>query len=427
MISIFPAIVPWQRATEDLGSTNSSCRPALARFERLAAAVAVVSWFLLVVPTAAQAAAFEHQSETSESQVLAAVAPSPSPSKEELERLKLEQEIVKLENENEQATSAWSWVLQLAPLVTVLVGVVTVALAFWKQSHDLVLSRNAAEETAIKARDELARQKKTDAEAAEKIRLGRFDESLSRISAQLASENRGLALNGAAALGIFTKPLYADLHVDLLTIVLANLKQSPERAVADLLRTHLASVLASIFKGPARSDLPTTVDLSHLDLYQLDIEGLRFPPETAVDLAFSTLKAANFTEIVMKRARGYDITLDSARFSRSVLDESRFNHAKANKTPVNFHEASLISATFDDSQLPRAEFQRARLQGAKFRRADLRGARFEAATMADAYFQGAMLDEAALRSIAKSAGDWRAAHFDAAVRQRLQQISEQQT
>lgn len=417
-------------------TTSRSCRQPATRprrgvphleWGRVGVLGAIVAWatiFLLAAPAAA-ATMPEHRVVLTSSQQFAA-DPTPAPSKEELERLKLEQEIIKLEQENQLASSPWNWVLQLAPLVTVVVGAVTVALAFWKQSHELAVARTASEEKAAEARAELARQKQLDIEAAEKSRLGRFDESLTRISVQLASENRGLALNGAAALGIFAKPLYADLHIDLLTIILANLKQSPERAVADLLRAHLASVLVSIYANPSREDLPKRVDLSHLDLYQLDIEGLRFPPGTSVDLGFSTLKGANLSGVVMKRARGYEATLDAARFSRSTLDESRFNHAKAELKPVSFHDASLVSATFDDALLPGAEFQQARLQGAKFRRADLRHARFEEARMADAYFQGAVFDEAALRSISRSAKDWRTAHFDADVLQRLRELSEQQ-
>ncbi len=361
--------------------------------------------------------------------VIEVAVPSPGPDEpqtvEELERLKLEEEIRQLRLENERAESPIGWLLDFAPFVTVLIGVITLAAALWKQSSDVAAARLESAKKDDQWQQEFARLKKLDAQEAEKARLGRFDESLTRISAQISSDNPGLSLNGAAALGLFARPLYADLHADLLRIIRANLKAGPDRPVADILRDQLERVLRLIFaegrEVPAA--VPNPIDLARLDLYQLDLEGLVLPAGVTLDVAFADLKNANLSEATLRRTRGYQVSLDGARFSRSRMNESRFNGATAAGTPVNFHEAVLVSATFDDADLPRAEFQRASLQGAKFRRAVLRGARFEGASLSDAYFQDAVLDDPALRSIARGAVDWRAAHFTPEVRDLLEELS----
>ena len=361
---------------------------------------------------------------------------------DELARQKLKEEIRQLQLANSQADGWLAGFLPFAPFVTVLVAVGTLAATLWKQSSDAAAARDAAaaDATRLRAdfviqqqteaskneqwRQEFLRQKETDRVAAQQKELGRFDDTLSRISAQISSDNPGLSLNGAAALGLFVKPRYQDLHSDLLRIIIANLKAAPKMDVADLLRDDLAKVLNMLFaRGQPNPDVPSTLDLTHLNLYRLDLHGLKLPANTIFDFAFATLDDANLSEMDMARARGFRAKLDAARFSRTIMSEARFNEAHATEKSVHFHETRLVSATFDDAKLPRAEFQRSKLQGAKFRRCDLRGARFEDADVNDAYFQGAILDEIALRSIALGAHNWSSAKFDPIHEERIKEIA----
>lgn len=368
--------------------------------------------------------------------------PPAVPPKEELERQKLEEEVRQLRLANSRSEGWLGDFLPFAPFVTVLVAVGTLAAALWKQSKDATGARLAAAAEAARWRADFVRQQETEAAKNEQWRLefvrqqqldranaeqkalGRFDETLSRISAQISSDTPGLSLNGAAALGLFVKPRYQDLHSDLLRIIVASLKAAPKKEVGDLLRDDLGRVLGLLFaSGQANPDVPSPLDLTNLNLQRLDLQGLQLPKGAVLDLAFATLDDADFSEMTMARARGIKVKLDGARFSRTNMNEARFNKAHAMEKPVHFHDTTLVSATFDDAMLPRAEFQRARLQGAKFRRCDLRGARFEGANVSDAYFQYANLDGAALRSIALGAHNWSKAHFDPADLARIEAIA----
>ncbi len=408
----------------------------------IASAVLVLS---VSVPWVALAAGVEtspaaHGPAATNSQPVAA-GDTPSPDADELERRKLQQEIRQLELGNDRAAGPLGWLLTVGPLVTVLIGVITLGAALWKQSRDLAAARTSADDQAAQWRAELTQQQRAESEKAaqwraELLRLQeldrenrvneqvrRFDERISAVAANLGSDNPALRLNGAAALGLFTKPRYHDLHCDLLNIVVANLKAKPEDAVSDLLRGHLARLLRLLFE-PGRVDpgVGDRLDLTRLNLYRLDLHGLDLRGQVTMDLAFSTLTLANFRECNLFRARGGEAELDRAHFSRAKMDEARFNKATLTQ-PAYFHETSLVSATFDDAVLPGTDFQRARLQGAKFRRAVLRGAHFEGANLADAYFTEAVLDEAALRSIATGAANWRQARFDPGARERLEALS----
>jgi uncharacterized protein YjbI with pentapeptide repeats len=379
-----------------------------------------------------------------------AATPTPSATlgtKDELERQKLEQEILKLKNENDKATSVWGWVLAFAPFITVIVGVATLGATVLKQSRDLASAQRAADtqasqwreefhqqqgaeaEKSQQWRDEFLRQQRLDRENRETEQLRRFDERLTHVAADITSDKPALRLNGAAGLGFFIKDRYPDLQCDLLNLVVANLKAKPEQAVASLLRTHLAKILRLLFAEDRSIDpeVGDRIDLSRLELYRLDLHGVNFKKAIVLDLAFSDLTQANFSESNLFRARGGETRLDNTRFSRAMMDEARFNKAKTAQGPVYFHATSLVSATFDDAVLPGADFQEARLQGAKFRRADLSGAHFEGANLSDAYFYNAQLDEAARRSIALGGLNWRNAHFDPAVVEHLDELSASST
>ena len=330
------------------------------------------------------------------------------PTMVELTRAKLGEEIRQLQLANSKAEGLLAEFLPFAPFVAVLVAVGTLAAGLFKQSWEARENRKKAE--AYETQKELAR----------------FDETLNRISAQISSDNPGLSLNGAAAIGIFLKPRYQDLHADLLRIIIANLKAAPKKEVTYLLRDDLSKVMRMLFlEGKSNPDVPSPLNLTHLHLYRFDLHGLKLPENATLDFAFANLEYANLSDMTMTRARGFKAKLDAARFSRTIMNEARFNWAYATAVkPVHFHGTSLVSATFDDASLPGAEFQQAKLQGAKFRRCNLSGARFEQADLNDAYFQGAILDEVALHSIAIGwrNNNWLAAHFDPVPHKRIEEI-----
>lgn len=375
-----------------------------------------------------------------------AATPSPTPTlgtKDELERQKLQGEITKLAQENARYDSAVGWLLALAPFLTVVVGVLTLGATLKKQSGDLVRANEAAATAAQQWREEFHEQQKAEAEKArqwretfdrqqqqdresrEKEVLRRFDETLTHISADLASDKLPLRLHGAASVGLFVKERYSDVHSDLLTLIIASLKSQPEHAVAGLLRGHLSRTLRLLCREgrDAAAEIGDRLDLTGLDLYRLSIPGLALPKDITIDLAFATLRDADLRDTRLFRARGGEAELGGAHFTRAFLDEARFNKAKAATAPAYFHASSLVSATFKEATLPRADLRQARLQGARFDRAILSGARFEGADLADAYFLGSTFDEGALLSIATGAKRWRQAHFDPSVAARLEQLS----
>jgi uncharacterized protein YjbI with pentapeptide repeats len=355
----------------------------------------------------------------------------------ELQRRKLEQEVEKLEQdirkldiENDRAAGSWGLPLVLAPFITVLVAVGTLGANFLTQSRNMAQERRAFmeqqrtnEDKSQQWRDEFLRQQEKDSAEREQEGLRRFDENLTRIVSNLGSPTLALQVNAAAALVGFLKPRYAELHTDLLTVVIANLKLRPDPTVSDLLRHDLERAVRLIFdpSRDAQQDIGDELDLTRLDLSRINLRNVNFQ-DIIVDLAFSTLKRADLRGCNLTRAKGRDCDLDGALLSGALLGEARFNGARGER--VQFHETRLVSATFDDAVLPRAQFERAALQGSHFKRADLTDARFKGADLADAYFTGAVLDTAAKVSIARGALRWRAARFDPAVREELIRISE---
>jgi uncharacterized protein YjbI with pentapeptide repeats len=318
--------------------------------------------------------------------------------------------------------------------------------AIWRQSKELVASRESAGEAAeqwrleLKSQQEEAarqnehwerefeRQGALDREERLRDRRDRFEARIADVMANMGSDQLGVRVNAVSALGLFARDDYPELHADLLSTVMANLKLHPEPVVADILRAHLARLLRLVVDRDDAADLlGERLDLTRLNLYRLDASGIRFPDTVQVDLYRSDLRHANFGNTRLLRALGGDATLDSTSFSRAMLKEARFDASHATEDPVLFHGTILHSATFKGARLPGAEFQEAELQGARFFGADLRGARFENADLADARFSEALLDATTVRSIARGAKRWRMAHFDPAHRELLDAASQAAT
>lgn len=89
--------------------------------------------------------------------------------------------------------------------------------------------------------------------------------------------------------------------------------------VADLLRDDLAKVLNMLFaRGQPNPDVASTLDLTHLNLYRLDLHGLKLPANTIFDFALTTLEDANLSEMDMARARGFRAKPDAVATARTV-------------------------------------------------------------------------------------------------------------
>jgi uncharacterized protein YjbI with pentapeptide repeats len=347
-----------------------------------------------------------------------------------LEKDKLEQEIRKLRIENGRTEGGPGLALALAPFVTVIVAVATLGANFFVQSRTLAQERRTLrqqqednEEKTQQWQQEYLSQREKDRTEREQESLRRFDEGLARIVTNLGASAPALQVSAAAALTTFLKPRYSDLHVDLLTVIVANLRLGPDPAVGDLLRQDLERAIRLLFDSSrdARAEVGHELDLTDLDLYRIDLSGLDFDG-VRVDLAHAILRRANLRDCTLDKALGGWARVEAAVFSGARLVEARFDEAEGEG--AQFRECRMISATFKKAKLPRAQFQQALMQSSHFEGANLTGARFEGAQLADAYFTGAILDANARRSIALGAKQWRKARFDPDTRAELERISD---
>jgi uncharacterized protein YjbI with pentapeptide repeats len=330
-----------------------------------------------------------------------------------LHQLQLREQIRQLQITNAQDDSVLHSVLAWVPFATALAAIVTVGAALWKQASDLSAARADALEEQRKAREAEQHWRETFLEdrrrslvQEEDASLRRFDSNLSQVIGNLGADSETLQVNAAAALATYIKPRYKAFHVDLLTVLTANLKLRPAESTARILRTDLERLLRLVFAHPEEydHDLPGELDLARTTLSRLDVSGIDFG-SVLVDVAFADLTQARLADAKLFRLRGREVILEGAYCSRARLQEARLDHANARGAVL--HEANLVSATLKHADLRGAEFQRALMQEAQLRDATLYGANFTGANLANTYFQGAMFDEIALRSIARGAKRWR--------------------
>lgn len=299
--------------------------------------------------------------------------------REEMERAKLAAGIRAVQETTVQSQSTAAQFLQWAPFITALVAAVGLLVTY--RAH---------------LRERQSEQRK------------RHDEQLTRTVENLGSENAGVRLNTAAALTAYLGSDSPNLQMDLLAVIVANLKFESEAAVNDVLVHDLGLALRACLqqRRPLRTlNLARAQWLKRLDISDIDLTGVQ------VDLAFADLTRANLSHVVAPRCvRGWKTTLDDARLTGANLHEARFNAVYCRRT--TFHGAKLVSATFKHADLRMAQFQQAHLQGAHFEHALLHGAVFTEAKVADAWFcdaysrSAARLDDEALRSLAHAYRWW---------------------
>jgi uncharacterized protein YjbI with pentapeptide repeats len=253
--------------------------------------------------------------------------------------------------------------------------------------------------------------------------LRRFDSNLSTVITNLGSESETLQVNAAAALATYLKPRYRDFHVDLLSVLTANLQLQPRAAVARVLRSDLERLLRLLFEDPTvyGGDFPAKLDLSRAALQRLDVSGVDFRT-TIVDVAFADMAETRLADARLFRLRGREVNLERAYCPRAMLREARLDGARCHG--VIMHDANLVSVSLKQADLSAAQFQRASMQEAHLEGANLTGANFNQADLANTYFKGAIFDTAALRSIARGARRWRGnRNFDDAIQQALERVT----
>ncbi|TDW28793.1 pentapeptide repeat-containing protein [Cryobacterium psychrophilum] len=299
----------------------------------------------------------------------------PSQSLSELELIKLKAEIQGIQETTDRNAGWQNDLLAWAPFVTVLVAAGGLFLTLRTQRSD--------------RRTEQRR---------------RHDEELARAVSNLGSGTREMRVNAAAALRAFLGPDSPDLHVDLLQVIIANLKIESDPVIAGVLVNDLEAALRAIVDRKVKLvklDLSRALLLTRLSVRKLELRGV------PVDIAFAGLKQSDFDGFIAPRGvRGYGANLTRASFIKANLHEARFNGVNA--VGADFRKARLVAATFKGANLQEAHFAGAKLQSAHFERSTLLRADFAGSDVADAWFcdskrgQAAMMDDGALRSLSKA-------------------------
>lgn len=336
-----------------------------------------------------------------------------------LEKEKLIREILQLELDNRSRSSLWGLFASYSPLLAALVAGLGLLATVWKQisERSRQLEEDRRERQAESNRR--AEQQEQDRRQREAESKRRFDENFNKVVENLGSQSAALQVSAAVSLATFLKAEYREFHDQVHMVVLANLKIGHDATVLrPLVRVFEQSVRIRLGQGVDEEERRYLLDLSGAHLYRVDLSGQNLE---GADLAHARLTHANLSDCNLFRVQGILANLEKARLSRSNLSEARLREAVCPR--AHFHGTNLISARLEDADLKEAQFQEAQLQSAHLDGARILSARFERADLNDAFFRGTHFDEATLGSIARGAQNWRKAHFDAPVRERLEQMS----
>lgn len=353
--------------------------------------------------------------------------------KAQLEVEKLQQEVRKLRLENDHTDGLSATLLRWGPFVTVVVGVVTVLEGVRRDRREQRRQRDADRTQRAKEVEERRRQAELDRQQREKELAQQeldarrhFDELFAQAVANLGSPTESVQLSAVILLESLLRYAEPEVVDQVYSVVCANLSVGHSVRVNRFLVRAFETALRLRLR---RDEVHEPVDLANCNLSRVDLRGGVDLAEA--DIAFATLKDAKLVKADLRRARGYEVNLERAWLSEADLSEARLHGAVAPE--AMFHRTRLVSAELRPSKtrsadLQRAEFFGASMQAAHLEGADLRGARFDGANVADAYFIGASFDDDALRSLVKAqvvkdVETWKQAHYDDAVRQRLEQLA----
>jgi uncharacterized protein YjbI with pentapeptide repeats len=316
--------------------------------------------------------------------------------RERLERLELAAEIDALRREDGS-----SWPARYLPYLTALVAVGGVVVTAWKQASDLGAQRQ---------RDREQRELESDR---------RLEDRFATLLSDLGAEASATRAGAAASLVTYLDRRYERFHHQIRIAVLTNLKLRHEEAIRKL----LARVYVAAMRDGERANT-FEHDLARACLANTDLSGMEL---REAELARADLGNALLLGVDMYRARGIEVCLEGARLCPldgrpASLIEVRFRGARGRY--ADFSDAVLVNAHLDEADLRGASFRGAHLQAAHLRDARLEDATFVQANLADAYFWGARMNFETMRSITR-AYNWRKAHFDEDVLDRLRRIARQ--
>jgi uncharacterized protein YjbI with pentapeptide repeats len=247
--------------------------------------------------------------------------------------------------------------------------------------------------------------------------LRRLDEKFTSIVSNLCSDNPAVQASALVSILGFLK--YRAFKEQVYLTLLTHLKfQQTNEAVSHLLVSSFARAIRKWQSRRGPHDIQERLDLSHTNLFRIDLSNLDL---TGADLGFTNLQYANLTGTKLSRAKGWKAKLDNARLSRANLHEARFK--KAHFKYCQFHDALLTSARLEETDLRGAEFYNASLQSAHLDGANLEGALFDQANLNDTYFKGIKVTNKKTLKSLSNAKNWRKAHFDEELREKLEEIS----
>jgi uncharacterized protein YjbI with pentapeptide repeats len=315
---------------------------------------------------------------------------------------KAEGEAKKLERDN-----AW-WVRllsYLAPFLTVATAAAGVFFSVRKAGQD--------------RRSAIEREAKESEEARESAEIERFDERFAKAVEGLSSAKPGAESGAAVLIASMVGEKREALSSQALQLLLVSLQTSHDEACERLLRYALERFARA---APQRllgtDDHEPVGGLAHVRASYLDLAGLELP---GLDIAFSSLRKADFSGAYLQACKGLEAHLEKARFDDADLTNAAW--AKALAPGASFQRAQMSRANLHQADLSGANFYRADLRKANMRFAILHNARFRSASLEKANFFGAQFDERALDSILE-APDWQAASFSRAVQSRLEELAE---
>jgi uncharacterized protein YjbI with pentapeptide repeats len=300
---------------------------------------------------------------------------------QELQEEKLREEIRQLRLANDRSDSPLGWLLALAPFLTALVAIGTLAAVVFKQQKD---SRQARAAEIVQREKELRE---------------RYDEQFATAMTNVGSDTVGLQAAGASALLRLQGNADETLQKELLVYAAAQLQLRSSPAVLPMLREVFERAAAELFT-PGRDEPPLErLTLRDADLTGIGLSGLDLR-RTRVDLSSARLARASLKDTDLWRVKAPEVDLQDADCTSTNFGPAVLVGADLRRTRLR--GARLASAKLDGADLSGADLRGASLQSAHFRGATMRGTKLEHADVNDAYFVDVVMDEATRQSLAKA-------------------------
>lgn len=324
-----------------------------------------------------------------------------------LRKIEAETDRAEAETEKLEADEEWWSPSFLGPLLAALAAVGGLFLSAWKFGKD--------------RRDAIDRETRGREQAREASEIERFDERFAKAVTGLSSAQPGEEVGAAVLVSSMVREKREALSSQALQLLLVSL-QAPHNEVCErLLRFALERFARAAPERLIKSDDgEASLGLVHVRASYLNLSHLQLP---GLDLAFASLRKADFRGAGLAGCLAYGAELEKAVFNGADLTGAQWVDAKA--PDAKFRKANLSDARLHQAKLDGAKFYRANLSGANLRMASLTGAEFKRANLSGADFHGATLDERALLSILHSE-DWSLAEFSGPIEAQLDELARKQ-